>query len=62
LAEIMRNQICTQFEVEFETAMAHAALLFGGSIAIGNNTNLTFYPFAGIGGGVVFWSTSVTAL
>lgn len=28
----------------------NGALLFGGSIAIGNNTNLTFYPFAGVSG------------
>jgi len=27
------------------------SLLFGGSIAIGNNTNLNFYPFGGVGGG-----------
>jgi hypothetical protein len=27
------------------------SLLFGGSIAIGNNTNVNFYPFGGVGGG-----------
>jgi hypothetical protein len=26
-------------------------LLFGGSIPIGNNTNVNFYPFGGVGGG-----------
>jgi choice-of-anchor A domain-containing protein len=31
--------------------LINGALLFGGSIAIGNNTNLNFYPFAGVGGG-----------
>jgi choice-of-anchor A domain-containing protein len=34
--------------------LINGALLFGGSIAIGNNTNLTFYPFAGTGVVVVF--------
>jgi choice-of-anchor A domain-containing protein len=29
----------------------NGALLFGGSVAIGNNTNLNFYPFAGVPGG-----------
>ncbi len=31
--------------------LINGALLFGGSIAIGNNTNLNFYPFVGAGGG-----------
>ncbi|MFI5089960.1 MAG: choice-of-anchor A family protein [Terriglobales bacterium] len=31
--------------------LINGALLFGGSIAIGNNTNLNFYPFVGVGGG-----------
>jgi hypothetical protein len=31
--------------------LINGALLFGGSIAIGNNTNLTFYPFVGVGSG-----------
>ncbi|MGH9642579.1 MAG: hypothetical protein ACRD3Q_09140, partial [Terriglobales bacterium] len=31
--------------------LINGALLFGASVAIGNNTNLTFYPFAGVGGG-----------
>jgi hypothetical protein len=31
----------------------NGALLFGGSVAIGNNTNLNFYPFAGVPGGGV---------
>ena len=30
--------------------LINGALLFGGSIAIGNNTNLNFYPFVGAGG------------
>jgi len=29
--------------------LINGALWFGGSIAIGNNTNLNFYPFAGVG-------------
>jgi hypothetical protein len=29
----------------------NGALLFGGSVAIGNNTNLNFYPFVGVSGG-----------
>jgi len=33
--------------------LINGALLFGGSIAIGNNTNLAFYPFVGAGGGGV---------
>lgn len=31
--------------------LINGALLFGGSVGIGNNTNLNFYPFAGTGGG-----------
>jgi hypothetical protein len=31
--------------------LINGALWFGGSIAIGNNTNLTFYPFVRLGGG-----------
>jgi hypothetical protein len=31
--------------------LINGALWFGGSIAIGNNTNLNFYPFVGVGGG-----------
>ena len=31
--------------------LINGALLFGESISIGNNTNLTFYPFVGVGGG-----------
>jgi hypothetical protein len=31
--------------------LINSSLLFGGSIAIGNNTNLNFYPFGGVGGG-----------
>ena len=31
--------------------LINGALLFGGSIAIGNNTNLNFHPFVGTGGG-----------
>jgi len=31
--------------------LINGALWFGGSVAIGNNTNLNFYPFAGTGGG-----------
>jgi hypothetical protein len=29
--------------------LINGALWFGGSIAIGNNTNLNFYPFVGVG-------------
>ena len=32
-------------------ALINGALWFGGSVAIGNNTNLNFYPFVGVGGG-----------
>jgi choice-of-anchor A domain-containing protein len=31
--------------------LINGSLLFGGSVAIGNNTNLNFYPFAGTSGG-----------
>lgn len=31
--------------------LINGALLFGGSVAIGNNTNLNFYPFVGTGTG-----------
>jgi len=31
--------------------LINGSLLFGGSVSIGNNTNLNFYPFAGTGGG-----------
>jgi len=31
--------------------LINGALWFGGSIAIGNNTNLSFYPFVGVGSG-----------
>ena len=31
--------------------LINGALLFGESIAIGNNTNLSFYPFVGVSGG-----------
>jgi hypothetical protein len=31
--------------------LINGALLFGGSVAIGNNTNLNFYPFVGVGSG-----------
>lgn len=30
--------------------LINGSLWFGGSIAIGNNTNLSFYPFVGVGG------------
>jgi choice-of-anchor A domain-containing protein len=41
--------------------LINGALLFGGSVSIGNNTNLNFYPFAGVstnGGGGSNGSTS----
>lgn len=31
--------------------LINGALLFGGSVSIGNNTNVNFYPFAGTSGG-----------
>lgn len=31
--------------------LINGALLFGGSVSIGNNTNLNFYPFSGTSGG-----------
>ena len=31
--------------------LINGSLIFGGSVSIGNNTNLNFYPFAGTGGG-----------
>lgn len=31
--------------------LINGALLFGGSVTIGNNTNLHFYPFVGVGNG-----------
>lgn len=34
-----------------DPVLINGSLWFGGSIAIGNNTNLTFYPFAGVSGG-----------
>jgi choice-of-anchor A domain-containing protein len=33
-----------------DPVVINGALLFGGSVAIGNNTNLTFYPFVGVPG------------
>jgi hypothetical protein len=38
--------------------LLNGALLFGGSIALGNNTNLNFYPFVGVGGGGTTTSTA----
>ena len=42
--------------------LINGALLFGGSVSIGNNTNLNFYPFAGVssggGGGTSSGTTS----
>jgi len=37
--------------------LINGALLFGGSIAIGNNTNLSFYPFVGVGSGTTSSTT-----
>jgi hypothetical protein len=33
--------------------LINGALWFGGSIAIGNNTNLSFFPFVGVGVGSI---------